>query len=291
MTGPIIDKQKCTRCGECINICPKEVLSIQNKQITIINDDCILCSHCYCVCRFDAISFKELKKLVFSFGDTTIAKPKIKPADIISFIHSRRSVRQFKPEPIKEDIIKDLIEAAVLAPSASNCQRWQFVVINSREKVLALAEDIKSFFIRLNKIAGNPLLRYMSIFFAGTRILHYYKNNYESVKLGLQRAKEGKDLLFHEAPCVIIVHSDMEGSMPVEDGQYAAYNITLVAHAMGLGSCFIGYASATINNANYIKQKLLIPKNHRIHAVIALGYPKTKFVKNALRKEYELKII
>ncbi|HQG43450.1 MAG TPA: nitroreductase family protein [Spirochaetota bacterium] len=283
--GPIVDKDKCTLCCECVNICPKEVLSLHNNEIIVNKEDCILCSHCYCVCRFDAITFAELTRPAFSFGYTRTVKHEIKPADIISFIHSRRSIMAFKPDSFSQNQIKDLIQAAVLAPSASNCQRWQFVVLNGREKVLKLAEDIKHFFININKIASNPLIRYLSIFFAGKKILHYYKNNYESVKLALNRAKEGKDLLFHGAPCVIIVHSDMEGSMPIEDGQYAAYNMALTAHAMGLGSCFIGYASATINNANYIKHKLLIPNNHRVHAVIALGYPNTNFVKNALRKK------
>jgi nitroreductase/NAD-dependent dihydropyrimidine dehydrogenase PreA subunit len=291
LAGPIIDKEKCTLCRKCVDICPKEILSLQNNEIVIAHDDCILCSHCYCVCKFNAIHFNELKQPEFSFGHTALIQNEIKPFDIISFIHSRRSVRRFKADPISTEIIHDLIEAAVLAPSASNCQRWQFVIINGREKVLMLAEEIKNFFIKLNNIAGNFLLRYVSIAFAGKKILHYYKNNYESVKLGLERAKEGKDLLFHGAPCIIIVHSDMEGSMPVEDGQYAAYNIALVAHSMGIGTCFIGYASATLNSAHFLKEKLHIPKRNRVHAVLALGYPEIEFVKNALRKYYELKII
>ncbi len=291
MIGPVIDKSKCTLCRKCVEICPKEVLSLQNKEIVIANDGCILCSHCYCVCKFDAIRFSQLREPAFSFGHTAVITNDIKPFDIISFIHSRRSVRRFKNNSIDNQTIHDLIEAAVLAPSASNCQRWQFIVINGREKVIALAEDIKNFFITLNKIAGNPFLRYASLLFAGKKIINYYHNNYESVKLGLERAKEGNDLLFHGAPCVIIVHSDMEGSMPVEDGQYAAYNIALVAHAMGLGSCFIGYASATLNSANSIKQKLNIPEDNRVHAVLSLGYPDVDFVKNALRKDYDVSII
>jgi nitroreductase/NAD-dependent dihydropyrimidine dehydrogenase PreA subunit len=291
LIGPIIDKGKCTLCGKCVEICPKEILSSKNNAIEIVNDGCILCSHCYCVCKFNAIHFNELRQPSFSFGNTALIKDQIKPFDITSFIHSRRSIRRFNPNPISKEILYDLIEAAVLAPSASNCQHWQFVIINGKEKVLTLAEDIKHFFIKLNNIAGNPLLRYLSILFAGKKILNYYKNNYESVKLGLQRANEGKDLLFHEAPCVIIIHSDMEGSMPVEDAQYAAYNIALAAHSMGLGSCFIGYASVTLNSAHFIKQKLNIPKHNRVHAVLALGYPEVKFMKNALRKDYDVKIL
>jgi len=291
VVGPIINKDTCTLCGKCVEICPKEILSLKNNAIEIVNDGCILCSHCYCVCKFNAIHFNELRQPSFSFGNTALIKDQIKPFDITSFIHSRRSIRRFKPNPISKEILYDLTEAAVLAPSASNCQHWQFVAINGRDKVLTLAEDIKHFFIKLNNIAGNPLLRYLSILFAGKKIFNYYKNNYESVKLGLQRANEGKDLLFHGAPCVIIIHSDMEGSMPVEDAQYAAYNIALVAHSMGLGSCFIGYASATLNSAHSIKQKLNIPKHNRVHAVLALGYPEAEFFKNALRKDYDVKIL
>lgn len=48
-------------------------------------------------------------------------------------IRVRRSIRQFKPDPVPDDAISEILEAARLAPSGSNIQPWRFVVIRSPE--------------------------------------------------------------------------------------------------------------------------------------------------------------
>ncbi|MFZ5432643.1 MAG: nitroreductase family protein, partial [Calditrichota bacterium] len=49
--------------------------------------------------------------------------------DVIEAILTRRSIRQFKPNPVTEDQVKLLLEAAMSAPSAGNQQPWQFMII------------------------------------------------------------------------------------------------------------------------------------------------------------------
>jgi nitroreductase len=53
--------------------------------------------------------------------------------DVLEAIRTRRSVRQFQDRPVPEDMIEDLLRAAMSAPSARNGQPWQFVVITDRE--------------------------------------------------------------------------------------------------------------------------------------------------------------
>lgn len=48
-------------------------------------------------------------------------------------ILERRSVREYRPEPIPDDIIDEIIEAAAHAPSAGNVQDWEFVAIRNPE--------------------------------------------------------------------------------------------------------------------------------------------------------------
>ena len=52
--------------------------------------------------------------------------------DAIEAILSRRSIRCYTPQPVPEAVIKQLLEAAMSAPSAGNEQPWQFVVITDR---------------------------------------------------------------------------------------------------------------------------------------------------------------
>ncbi len=47
-------------------------------------------------------------------------------------ILSRRSIRRYTGQPVPEEIIKELLKAAMSAPSASNQQPWQFVIIDDR---------------------------------------------------------------------------------------------------------------------------------------------------------------
>jgi len=48
-----------------------------------------------------------------------------------SVIESRRSIRKFLPDPISDEYINEILDAARLAPSGGNIQPWRFVVIKS----------------------------------------------------------------------------------------------------------------------------------------------------------------
>ena len=58
--------------------------------------------------------------------------------DALEMIFTRRSIRRYTDEPIKEDELKIILEAGMNAPSANNRQPWQFIVVDDRE----LLEDI-----------------------------------------------------------------------------------------------------------------------------------------------------
>lgn len=294
INAPSIDHERCTLCGRCVEICPKRVLALRDGSITTTGEECMLCSHCYAVCRFDAIRFDPglLARPVFrTFAYTeTVRRPgSDSPADLVNFVRSRRSVRRFRPDPVKDDVIADLVAFAVTAPSGSNCQEWEFLAVNGRDRVWDLALAIKKFFVRLNRIAKNPALRYLSVPVAGTALLRYYRDHMESVEMAIRESDAGNDLLFHSAPALIIVHGGMGGSTPVEDAQYASYNITLLAHTLGLGTCYIGYAVESINRSAVLRRYLGIRSGNRVHAVLALGYPDAGFDRHALRKPYPLR--
>jgi len=53
--------------------------------------------------------------------------------DFLDVINSRRSIRNFTPEPVDKDLIVKIIEVAIKAPSACNIQGWQFIVVDSEE--------------------------------------------------------------------------------------------------------------------------------------------------------------
>jgi len=295
MPAPIIDEKKCTGCGECAYICPKETIYIDNKKAKLSENECMLCSHCYALCRFNAISFNDdldkIKFGSFEYKEKILTSKDISPEKFINAVRSRRSIRKYKSEKIDDKLIRDLLEFAVTAPSGSNCQEWKFTVLNGRDKVWDLAIEIKKFFVRLNRLASNRIIRYLSVPFMGRTLINYYNGHYETVDRAIKQAEAGIDLLFHGAPCLIIVHGPMDGSTPVEDASYASYNICMLAQFLNLATCFIGFAVEALNRRPEIKAKINIDKNDRIHSVIILGRPDIEFKKHSLRKKYDARFL
>ena len=60
--------------------------------------------------------------------------------EMLDTIFARRSIRKYSDEPVSEEQIQSLLEAAMAAPSASNRQPWHYVVVTDRRKLNALAE-------------------------------------------------------------------------------------------------------------------------------------------------------
>jgi len=60
--------------------------------------------------------------------------------DVYEAIYGRRSIRGYTSQPISEDVVQELLKAAMAAPSAGNEQPWQFVVISDRQTLDAIPE-------------------------------------------------------------------------------------------------------------------------------------------------------
>ncbi len=61
--------------------------------------------------------------------------------DTLEAIHTRRSVRKYQDQPLPEALVRKLLAAAMMAPSARNAQPWQFVVIDDRELLAEYARN------------------------------------------------------------------------------------------------------------------------------------------------------
>jgi len=63
-------------------------------------------------------------------------------AEILEHILARRSIRKFKPDPVPKELITQLLKAAMAAPSATNRQPWEFVVITEPKRLAALRQRL-----------------------------------------------------------------------------------------------------------------------------------------------------
>ncbi|PKB72297.1 MAG: hypothetical protein BZY87_00960 [SAR202 cluster bacterium Io17-Chloro-G6] len=60
--------------------------------------------------------------------------------DVYQCIRSRRTVRDYKPDPIPKELVRKILQAGRWAPSSSNTQKWYFIVIQDRDTLASLGK-------------------------------------------------------------------------------------------------------------------------------------------------------
>jgi len=168
--------------------------------------------------------------------------------DLNEAIHSRRSVRAYKDEPLTRETVDKLIRAAVQAPSASNRQPWAFVVIQGNERLQGLSERAKQH--RLTDTQDPP-----------------------SDSLRARLMDSGYNL-FHGAGTLIVICATPVYRYAAEDCSLAAQNLMLTAHALGLGTCAIGLSRSFCNRAE-VKAEFNIPAEYTPVFPVVVGHPAT----------------
>jgi nitroreductase/Pyruvate/2-oxoacid:ferredoxin oxidoreductase delta subunit len=292
-----IDQKACDGCGRCVPVCPKEAITMVGDKAAVVGTESLNCGHCAAVCPQKAIRVTAIDETAgrfqtFSPKTDWLPHGDFDTAALVNLMQSRRSCRNFRQRPVEGDILEDLIRIGASAPSGSNCQMWTFLVLPNRQKVEDLAQRIGTFFQRINRLAEKSWLRNLLKMVGKPQLADFYRDHYATVQRGLQSWQdEGRDLLFHGAPAMIVVGSRKKASCPVEDSLLATQNILLGAHSMGLGTCLIGFAVEAIQRDAETRTYLGLVPGEDPFAVIALGYPREKYMRVAGRKPITIRYV
>ena len=286
-----IDHDLCTGCGLCVQVCPAGTLSMHNGKAEVTGDRSLNCGHCQAICPEGAVTVSAIDGAMSRFvnfqpDQNWLRYGDFDTAQLVRLMASRRSCRTFLDKPVDRSILEDLVKIGCTAPSGTNCQLWTFTILPTRKAVMALVQGVQNFYVKLNAMAKNRLLRLLLKLIGKPELDAYYQEYYESVREGLDEFdRTGLDRLFHGAPAVIVVGCKAHATLPKEDALLASQNILLAAHSMGLGSCLIGMAVEPMKRDPKLQNAIGIPHDEKVYTVIALGYSAEIYQRQAGRKK------
>jgi nitroreductase len=162
-------------------------------------------------------------------------------------LYSRRAVREYTDEAVDEAVLRQLIDAAVQAPSAINEQPWIFSVVRDPIALARISEAAKT-----HMLAAAPE--------------HALAENLHD-----RLIDPNFDILYH-APVLIVISSAHPGPWAAINCALAAENLMLAAREAGLGSCWIGFAQGWLATPEG-KEVIGAPGSCLPVAPIIVGHP------------------
>lgn len=176
-------------------------------------------------------------------------------SDFFDVVRTQRACRDFSQEPLGDDLIAQVLEAATFAPSAENRQPWEFVVVRdeaARAQIHDLAEKAWA---------------------GGGRAFSEQRLTPE-VLADVEHGIAGGG--YRAAPVVIVVAADTERThtTTVPSSIFpATQNLLLAANALGLGSAL---TTITTGFASELRELLDLPEHVVPQAVVPIGHPARK---------------
>ena len=198
----------------------------------------------------------------------------------LDLVKRRRSTYAFKPDPVPDEYVDKIIEAARWAPSGANSQPWEFVVV----KRIDLRERIVEIF----KAQGE-----ISYALEQTRRPDHRFPRYRNQPQGMPG--------FAHAPVLIITCGDPRTTeayplkAKLDRGESNLYSslasaflyMHLAATALGLGSQWVSASAQDLMQAR-LKELVEVPYELEIYDMMALGYPTSEPKSRKVRTREEI---
>ncbi len=170
-------------------------------------------------------------------------------------IYSARALRRFKPDPIPEDVLFQVMDAAIRAPSGQNAQDWRFLLIRDAH--------VKA---KLQEWALEGWERYRSRFGDDAAIDALPR----SQRLSLRSVEHLAHHLAQVPVMVLVLGLAGRHSTPGGSAFPAVQNLLLAARAQGLGGSIF---NLPLGHREELYELLGIPENNQAYCLLPLGYP------------------
>jgi len=320
----VVDDQNCNGCGRCIETCPIQLLMLNSDNKCRHNDRydffrCITCQNCMAVCSREAIQIKGAYRVHTGFwkNDDLFENPMVYPdplgngemidvektaqnlTETEKVIYNRRSIRLYKKKQVPKELINRIIEAGRFAPSAGNNQPWKFIVIQNRElidEINARCKKSLKVHTRLTlpktwldkKIPGDKDARFSwwQKLILPLVVKLRPGDTDQRVRGGVNTVTSDPDYhIFFHAPTLILQLADRRAIGGVDyDSGICFQNMVLAAHALGLGTCYIGLIDGLKLHPKFRQEVLGVADPFEIVMALCVGYPSGK-IDGVVRRE------
>jgi len=187
---------------------------------------------------------------------------------LLDLLKNRRSIHRFKPDPVPDDYILKIIEAARWAPSGMNSQPWEFVVVKEpelRAKIIKYVEEDYGQAGRMELTRDPKYKSPLSNPYAASKEYDYTSAPVFILLFGDTRLKAA-------FPLVVQYNSQREQTTFGSSLAYAFLYMHLAATSLGLASRWISAVQSPAAHC-LIKDLLGIPPELEVFDMMVLGYP------------------
>jgi len=262
-----VDKEKCKQDGLCAADCPSGLIFFKGPghypELKRGGQEiCLRCGHCVAVCPHGAMDHAEVQLADCPPIDSSL---NLSRGQAEQFLRSRRSVRRFKSRPVERDDLQQLIEVARYAPTASNAQVLQWLVINDRDRIKEISTRVVDWMRGLLQEGGKEVMPYMP---------------------NLVKAwDKGVDSILRGAPCLVVAMAPKESRNGMVDLTLALSYLELCAPQFGLGTCWAGLLQGAMMSLPDLKQDVGIPSGYSYFYPMMIGYSAVRYYRLPERNE------
>ncbi len=273
-------------CGRCVEVCLSFCIRMQDGKPVVVpagKFGCLACGHCMAVCPSGAVRVTGRGMTTEDVFPLPPPATRATTAALEGLLQARRSIRRYEDRPLDKAIIDRLLAMSATAPMGIPPSPVGVVVINGKERVQELAKDLTTAFKKwlfLGTPLGAVVLRLMTDKLSVAMMRNYVLPVAETI---IAARKENRDLLFYNAPCVILFHYPMKDTI---DPTIACSFATMAAETLGLGSCMIGTVAPAMQGDRKLKTKWGIPAKNFPSIAMTVGYPSIKFL-NGIRRRFQ----
>ena len=249
---------KCVACGMCVDDCPAAIIAIDDGVAAVKPEDmenCLGCQHCLAICPTGAVEVAGRRP-----GSSRPLSPP-DPQSLDLLVRGRRSVRKFSPHPVERELFDRVLETAAHAPTG----------VNSRDRLFTAILD--------SGVMAEYRDRACRALVAGSDRMPEELS--WLVSAASKWLDKGRDVIFRNAPHLIVVTSGPGASTGEADCLIALSYFDLIAQANGIGTVWCGMADYMLRHLPETRRWLGIPDDHAMGYAMLFGMPDVFYARTA----------